>query len=176
VKPGNGPPDPAEQRGRRVVDRELAPRRGHRASSACHRETAQSCEGQRFHNVTNRMPLTGTSGRVGALRGRSPGARTADLRELLQDRRGPSGFERESRASLAYSERVPPKLIANPEKAARQAHILFGVAFPSPDHWYNSVILMRCGLGPSRSASPLTSERCRSCSSNLRFSVRFGAL
>jgi hypothetical protein len=66
VKPGNDPPDPVEQRGRRVVDRELAPRRGHRTSPACHRETAQSCEGQRFHNVTNRMPLTGTSGSVGA--------------------------------------------------------------------------------------------------------------
>jgi hypothetical protein len=66
VKPGNGPPDPVEQRGRRVVDRELEPRRGRRASPACHRETAQSCEGQRFRNVTNRMPLTGTSGSVGA--------------------------------------------------------------------------------------------------------------
>jgi hypothetical protein len=40
----------------------LEPRRGHRASPACHRETTQSCEGQRFHNVTNRMRLTRTSG------------------------------------------------------------------------------------------------------------------
>ena len=48
------------------MDGELEPRRGHRASSACHRETTQSCEGQRFHNVTNRMRLTCTSGSVGA--------------------------------------------------------------------------------------------------------------
>ena len=28
------------------------------ASSACHtNETTESCEGQRFHNVTNRMPF-----------------------------------------------------------------------------------------------------------------------
>src|SRR5271157_2286796 len=36
------------------------------ASPACHRETTQSCEGQRFPNVTNRMRLTRTSGSVGA--------------------------------------------------------------------------------------------------------------
>jgi hypothetical protein len=37
------------------VGGELEPRRGHRASPACHRETTQPCEGQRFHNVTNRV-------------------------------------------------------------------------------------------------------------------------
>ena len=65
-------PDPVERRGCRVVDGELEPRRGHRASPACHRETTQSCEGQRFHNVTNRMHLTCTSGSVGDLGGRPP--------------------------------------------------------------------------------------------------------
>ena len=55
-----------ERRGCRVVDGELEPRRGYRASPACHRETTQSCEGQRFPNVTNRMRLTRTSGSVGA--------------------------------------------------------------------------------------------------------------
>ncbi len=48
---------PWSEGGCRVVDGELEPRRGHRASPACHRETTQSCEGQRFHSVTNRMPL-----------------------------------------------------------------------------------------------------------------------
>src|SRR5208283_991760 len=33
---------------------------------ACHRETTQSCEGQRFHSVTNRVYLTCTPGSVGA--------------------------------------------------------------------------------------------------------------
>ena len=61
---GNGLPDPVERRGCRVVDGELEPRRGHRASPACHRETTQSCEGQRFHSVTNRMLEFCTSGRV----------------------------------------------------------------------------------------------------------------
>jgi len=65
-------PDPVEQRGCRVVDRGLEPRRGHRASKACHRETAWSCEGQRTHDVTNRMRLTRTSGSVGGLGGRPP--------------------------------------------------------------------------------------------------------
>ena len=32
-------PDPVERRGRRVVDRGLEARRGHRASTTCHRET-----------------------------------------------------------------------------------------------------------------------------------------
>src|SRR5208337_1162156 len=41
-------------------------RRGHRALPACHRETTQSCEGQRFHSVTNRVHLTCTPGSVGA--------------------------------------------------------------------------------------------------------------
>src|SRR5271167_1543658 len=63
LKRGNGLPDPVERRGCRVVGGKLEPRRGHRASRACHRETTQSCEGQRFHNVTNRMRLTCTSGR-----------------------------------------------------------------------------------------------------------------
>src|SRR5208337_410613 len=53
-------------RGCRVVDGELEPRRGYRASPACHRETTQSCGGQRFHNVTNRVHLTCTPGSVGA--------------------------------------------------------------------------------------------------------------
>jgi len=66
LKRGNGLPDPVERRGCRIVDGELEPRRGHRASPACHRETTQSCEGQRLHNVTNRMRLTRTSGSVGA--------------------------------------------------------------------------------------------------------------
>src|SRR5271155_3875412 len=39
LKRGNGLPDPVEQRGCRVVGGELEPRRGHRASTACHRET-----------------------------------------------------------------------------------------------------------------------------------------
>ena len=47
LKRGNGLPDPVERRGCRVVDGELEPRRGRRASSACHRETTKSCEGQR---------------------------------------------------------------------------------------------------------------------------------
>ena len=50
-------PDPVERRGCRVVDGELEPRRGHRASPACHRETTWSCEGQRIHDVTNRVRL-----------------------------------------------------------------------------------------------------------------------
>src|SRR5271157_4292733 len=58
--------DPVERRGCRVVDGELEPRRGHRASPACQRETPQSCGGQRFHNVTNRVHLTCTPGSVGA--------------------------------------------------------------------------------------------------------------
>ena len=45
---------------------ELEPRRGHCASPACHREPTQSCEGQRFHDVTNRVHLTCTPGSVGA--------------------------------------------------------------------------------------------------------------
>ena len=64
LKRGTGPPDPVERRGCRVVDGELEPRRGHRASPACHRETTWSCEGQRFHNVTNRVLLTFTPGSV----------------------------------------------------------------------------------------------------------------
>src|SRR5271167_780920 len=40
-------PDPGERRGRRVVDRGLEARRGHRASPTCHRETTWPCEGQR---------------------------------------------------------------------------------------------------------------------------------
>ena len=48
------------------MDGELEPRRGHRASPACHRETTQSCGGQRFHNVTNRVHLTCTPGSAGA--------------------------------------------------------------------------------------------------------------
>jgi len=39
MKRGNGPPDPVERRGCRVVDGELEPRRGPSASPACHRET-----------------------------------------------------------------------------------------------------------------------------------------
>ena len=64
-------PDPVERRGCRVVDRTSEPRRGHRASPACHRKPTGSCEGQR-HNVTNRMHLTGTSGSVGGLGGQPP--------------------------------------------------------------------------------------------------------
>ena len=41
-----------------AVHGELEPRRGHLASPACHRETTQSCEEQRFHGVTNRVHLT----------------------------------------------------------------------------------------------------------------------
>ncbi|MGA7496338.1 MAG: hypothetical protein WBX00_06365, partial [Isosphaeraceae bacterium] len=37
-----------------------------------HRETTQSCEGQRFHSVTNRVHLTCTPGSVGDLGGRPP--------------------------------------------------------------------------------------------------------
>ena len=69
MKRGNGLPDPVERRGCRVVDGKLEPRRGHRASAACHRDTTQSCEGQRFRNVTKRMHLTFTSGSVGAVGG-----------------------------------------------------------------------------------------------------------
>ena len=73
LKRGRRPsPDPVERRGCRVVDGELEPRRGRRASSACHRETTQSCEGQRFHSVTNRVHLTCTPGSVGGLGGRPP--------------------------------------------------------------------------------------------------------
>ncbi len=54
------------------MDGELEPRRGHRASPACHRETTQSCEGQRFHSVTNRVHLTCTPGSVGDLGGGPP--------------------------------------------------------------------------------------------------------
>ncbi len=54
---GNGPPDHVERRGCRVVDGALEPRRGHRALPACHCETPLSRVGQRFHNVTSRMPL-----------------------------------------------------------------------------------------------------------------------
>ena len=50
----------------------ITPRRGHRASPACHRETTQSCEGQRFDSVTNRVHLTCTPGSVGDLGGRPP--------------------------------------------------------------------------------------------------------
>src|SRR3974377_314658 len=56
---------PWERRGCRVVDGELEPRRGYRASPACHRETTPSCGGQRFHNVTNRGHLPCTPGSVG---------------------------------------------------------------------------------------------------------------
>src|SRR5208337_283843 len=63
---GTALPDPVERRGCRVVDGELEPRRGYCASPACHRETTQSCGGQRFHNVTNRVHLTCTPGSVGA--------------------------------------------------------------------------------------------------------------
>src|SRR5208337_1058791 len=58
--------------GCRAVDGELEPRRVHCASPACHRETTQSCEGQRFHSVTNRVHLTCTPGSVGDLGGRPP--------------------------------------------------------------------------------------------------------
>src|SRR5208337_5440615 len=47
-------------------------RRGHRALPACHRETTQSCEGQRFHSVTYRVHLTCTPGSVGDLGGGPP--------------------------------------------------------------------------------------------------------
>ena len=47
LKQENGLPDPVERRGCRVVDGKLEPRRGRRASSACHREPTRSCEGQR---------------------------------------------------------------------------------------------------------------------------------
>ena len=40
-------PDPGKRRGRRVVDRGLEARRGHRALITCHRETTWPCEGQR---------------------------------------------------------------------------------------------------------------------------------
>ena len=73
VEAGNGPSDPVERRGCRAVDGELEPRRGHRASPACHRETTQSCEGQRIHSVTNRVHLTCTPGSVGDLAGDHPG-------------------------------------------------------------------------------------------------------
>ena len=71
---GNGLPDPVERRGCRVVGGELEPRRGHRASPACHRETTQSCEGQRFPNVTNRMPLQRARPDLWEPQGAIPGA------------------------------------------------------------------------------------------------------
>ena len=64
-------PDPVERRGRRVVDRTLEPRRGHRASPACHAKPMDRVRDS-DHNVTSRMPLTGTSGSVGGLSGRPP--------------------------------------------------------------------------------------------------------
>ena len=62
MKRGNGPSGPRGAKGVPRCGRGLEPRRGHRASPACHRETTQSCEGQRFHNVTNRVHLTCTPG------------------------------------------------------------------------------------------------------------------
>ena len=47
----------------------LEPCRGHRASKACHRQTAWPCEGQRSHDVTNRVREIRTPGSVGALGG-----------------------------------------------------------------------------------------------------------
>ena len=47
----------------------LEPCRGHRASKACHRKTAWPCEGQRSHDVTNRVREIRTPGSVGALGG-----------------------------------------------------------------------------------------------------------
>ena len=47
----------------------LEPCRGHRASKACPRQTAWPCEGQRSHDVTNRVREIRTPGSVGALGG-----------------------------------------------------------------------------------------------------------
>ena len=47
MRRGNGPPDPGERRGQRVMGRWLELRRGHRASSAYHPKAAWPCEGQR---------------------------------------------------------------------------------------------------------------------------------
>jgi hypothetical protein len=47
VNRGNGPPDPVEQRGRRVMDEGPELRRGRCASKAYHRQAAWPCEGQR---------------------------------------------------------------------------------------------------------------------------------
>src|SRR5208337_1415468 len=72
LKRGNGPPGPRGAKGVPRCGRGVEPRRGHRASPACHRETTPSCGGQRFHSVTNRVHLTCTPGSVGDLGGRPP--------------------------------------------------------------------------------------------------------
>jgi hypothetical protein len=65
-------PDPVEPRGCRVVDPRPEPRRGRRASSACHREAEDRVEGPRIHDVRNRMRDMCTSGSVGDLGGLPP--------------------------------------------------------------------------------------------------------
>ena len=73
LKRGNGPPGPRGAKGVPRCGRELEPRRRHRASPACHRETTQSCEGQRLRERDEPDAIDVHVRICGELPGRIPG-------------------------------------------------------------------------------------------------------
>ena len=103
-------PDPVERRGCRVVDPRLEPRRGRRASSACHREAEDRVEGQRSHGVRNRMRDMCTSGSVGDLGGSPP----------RSTRLAPRSSEKEDRLKRETFYRNPAGNQSRPEELGQQ--------------------------------------------------------